>query len=289
MGLQSSVFTLLIVFLLTTVGFASRSFAQPPAELTNSIGMKLMRISKGTFRMGSEPNGKGAEADETARAVTLTTDFYLGVFEVTQAQYEQVMGVNPSYFQDAVLSERNRGNDLAPVPGESLNHPVDKVTWEAAVEFCKRLSELPAEKAAGRVYRLPTEAEWEFACRAGSTTAFSYGESESELAGYGWFVDNSEKKTHPVGQKKPNPRGLYDMHGNVSEWCSDWYGEYPKDGANDPQGPGVGSLRVHRGGNWSFKATGCRSSDRYGLFPTAGLVISGFRVALNAPDTAVSP
>jgi formylglycine-generating enzyme required for sulfatase activity len=138
-------------------------------EFTNSIGMKLVLIQKGTFIMGSPESDEGREQWETQYQVTISKDYYLGVTEVTQGQYEKVMGTNPSFFQ---------GNEIR---GSSYNHPVEMVSWEEAVEFCKKLSELPEEKKAGREYRLPTEAEWEYACRAGSKTAYSFGESSESL------------------------------------------------------------------------------------------------------------
>ncbi len=140
-------------------------FAQSPKEIANSIGIKLVLIPKGTFMMGSPKTEEGRVQDETQHQVTISKDYYLGVTEVTQGQYEKVMGTNPSNFQGKKIE------------GSSSNHPVDKVSWEDAVEFCQKLSELPEEKAAGRVYRLPTEAEWEYACRAGRKTAYTFGES----------------------------------------------------------------------------------------------------------------
>jgi len=118
------------------------------------------------------------------------------------------------------------------------------VSWEDAVEFCRKLSELPAERAAGFAYRLPTEAEWEYACRAGTTTAYSFGDDSAELGEYAWYAENSGGRTQPVGQKKPNPWGLYDMHGNVWEWCQDWHAAYPTGSVTDPTGPSSGSFRV---------------------------------------------
>ena len=175
-------------------------------------------------------------------------------YEVTQAQYKAVMGTNPSHFK-----------------GD--NNPVEQVSWNDVVAYCNKLTE--QEKAAGRLpvgyeYRLPTEAEWEYACRAGTTTAFSFGNDESQLGEYAWYRDNSGLTTHPVRQKKPNGWGLYDMHGNVGEWCQDFFfAKYPGGSVSDPQGPATGSGdhptgydRVVRGGAWSYYAGGCRSADR---------------------------
>jgi len=240
-------------------------------EITNSIGMKLVLIRKGTFMMGSPGTEKGRNQGETQHEVTISMDYYLGVTEVTQGQYEKVMGKNPSLFQ---------GENIE---GSSSNHPVEQVSWEDAVEFCKKLSDLPEEKAAGRVYRLPTEAEWEYACRAGSKTAYSFGEGSKSLGDYAWFDGNSNNQTHPVGEKKANAWGLYDMHGNVWERCSDWYGEYPKGAVSDPVGPLKGSLRVCRGGGWDRGAAGCRSASRYCYLPSYFNFddVIGFRVALS--------
>ena len=241
-------------------------------ELTNSIGMKLVLIPKGTFMMGSPESEEDRDTDELQHEVTLSKDFYLGVTEVTQAQYEKVMGKNPSYFQGVE------------VQGGSSQHPVEMVSWEDAVEFCKKLSGLPEEKAAGRVYRLPTEAEWEYAFRAGSKTAYSFGESSKSLGDYAWFDGNSNGQTHPVGKKKANAWGLYDMHGNVWEWCSDWYGDYTKGAVSDPTGAREGALRVDRGGSWNDGAAVCRSADRGRKYPSSRSLDNGFRVALSSPE-----
>jgi formylglycine-generating enzyme required for sulfatase activity len=244
--------------------------AQPPKELTNSIGMKLVLIPKGTFMMGSPETEKGRHENETQREVTISKDYYLGVYEVTQAQYEKVMGKNPSHFQGAIVGNENA--DL----------PVEKVSWDDAVEFCKKLSDLPEEKKAGREYRLPTEAEWEYACRAGSKTVFSFDDEEGLLPEYGWFDRNSSNRTHTVGLLEPNAWGLYDMHGNVWEWCSDWYGEYPKGAVADPTGPKMDSVRVIRGGSWNFAAAECRSASRDWSGPSDHGDDLGFRVALSS-------
>jgi formylglycine-generating enzyme required for sulfatase activity len=257
---------------------------QADKEITNSIGMKLVLIPKGTFMMGSPPSEENSIFDERQHKVTITRDYYLGQFEVTQVQYEKVMGKNPSHFQGDELAERHPQTGQIIKEVDSSNHPVEAVSWEDAVEFCQRLSDLPKEKKAGRVYRLPTEAEWEYACRAGSTTAFSFGNEQDSLDDYAWFCDNSDHKTHPVGEKKPNAWGLYDMHGNVWEWCSDWYGEYPKDAVSDPSGPSKGVDRVNRGGGWSTGSAGCGSLFRNRFFPANRIHYFGFRLALSSPE-----
>ena len=173
------------------------------------------------------------------RSVTITRPFYIGVHPVTQAQYREVTGVSPSNFK-----------------GDS--NPVESVSWLAAEEFCGAMS-----AHTGRSVRLPTEAEWEYACRAGTTTRYSFGDDEAMLGRYTWFKDNSGGKTHPVGQKQSNPWGLHDMHGNVCDWCSDWYADsYANAGDVDPQGPGSGTARVMRGGDWYIHAWRCRSARR---------------------------
>jgi formylglycine-generating enzyme required for sulfatase activity len=248
-----------------------QTYAQSPKTITNSIGMKLVLIPKGTFMMGSPIEEEGAKNDEKQHQVTIGKDYYLGVTEVTQGQYEKVMGTNPSYFQKRVIRK-----------SDSSMYPVEQVSWEDAVEFCKKLSDLPEEKKAGRVYRLPTEAEWEYACRAGSKAAYSFGANSKTLGDYAWFGENSGNQTHPVGEKKANAWGLYDMHGNVWEWCSDWYGVYPKGSVSDPSGPSEGSIRVDRGGSWAYGAANCRSAYRGWGAPSYRIGNDGFRVALSS-------
>jgi formylglycine-generating enzyme required for sulfatase activity len=232
--------------------------------MTNSIGMKLTLVPPGEFLMGS-PNSEQDRSDgELQHRVRMTKPFYLGVYEVTQWEYERVMGASPSHFKES-------GNSA----------PVEMVSWDEAQEFCRKLSALPAEQAAGWVYRLPTEAEWEYACRAGSTSRFCFGDSDDGLDAYAWFGNNSDSKTHPVGLKKPNAWGLYDMHGNVWEWCADWYdsGYYVASPSSDPQGPSSGSDRVSRGGGWLYRPGDCRSSYRDGFSPGIRSFDLGFRVA----------
>jgi formylglycine-generating enzyme required for sulfatase activity len=218
--------------------------------LSNTLGMKFKPILGGTFTMGE---------DGESHQVTLTKPFELGVYAVTQEQYENVMGKNRSKFK----GPRN---------------PVEQVSWDDAVEFCRKLSALPAEKSAGYVYRLPTEAEWEYACRAGTTTEYSFGDSESELVDYAWYDENSGSTTHPVGGKKPNGWGLYDMHGNVWEWCQDWYDDYPSGSVTDPTGAASGSFRGRRGGSWYYDSVYCRSAIRIRLTRGYRDYYLGFRV-----------
>ena len=251
--------------------------AQAPKEITNSIGMKLVLIPKGTFMMGSPESEQGRYENETQHEVTISKGYYFGVYEVTQAQYEKVIGKNPSHFQGAIVGNENA--DL----------PVENVSWDDAVEFCKKLSDLPEEKKAGRVYRLPTEAEWEYACRAGSKTAYSFDDEEGLLPEYGWFNRNSSDRTHTVGLLEPNAWGLYDMHGNVWEWCSDRHGEYPKGAVSDPTGPKVGSSRVLRGGSWFYEAANCRSANRSRSAPSDRFNYLGFRLALSPSGIPKSP
>ena len=236
-----------------------------PPTFTNSVGISLTLLPMGSFTMGDA----AGSSDEKPHRVTLTRPFYVGVYEVTNAQWKKVMGSVPSNWKDD-------------------DRPVEQVSLDDAVEFCRKLSELPAERRAGRVYRLPTEAEWEYACRAGTTTKYSFGDDESLLGDYGWFDGNSGKQTHPVGLKKPNAWGLYDMHGNVWERCSDWYGDYPDGAMTDPKGPSSGSYRVYRGGSWDSSAGFCRSAFRYGYFPSSHFSGLGFRLALS-PSGAKSP
>ena len=252
---------------------AESSDDQADQQMTNSLGMKLVPIAKGKLQMGSLFREEGYRLAEQRHEVTLTRDYYLGAFEVTQAQFLKLMGTNPSQFQGDQIDN-----------ADSSNHPVDRVSWEDAVEFCNRLSALPEEKAAGRVYRLPTEAEWEHACRAGSHAPFSFGGLELS-DDHAWFASNGQGKSHPVGKKDPNAWGLHDMHGNVMEWCSDWAGDYPEGAVSDPTGPKEGSTRMIRGGAWLTPAMLGRSGDRAFHFPpdTRSDYV-GFRVALSFPE-----
>lgn len=265
---------LMTVTLIYAIAFldVATAMAQAITEMTNSIGIRLVLIPKGTFQMGSPTGERGADYDESQHEVTISKDYYLGVTEVTQGQYEKVMGTNPSYFQKDVI-----GNT------DSSKYPVDRVSWEEAVKFCRHLSEMAEEKEAGRVYRLPTEAEWEYACRAGSKSAFGHGDDRRSLDDYAWHSSNSGGRTHAVGGKKPNALGLFDMHGNLWEWCSDWYADYPKGSVIDPIGSSEGSKRVYRGGSWNSEDTICRSANRRSYPPSSRFIYNGFRLALSSP------
>ena len=230
---------------------------QPGSTMVNSLGMKLAYIPPGEFDMGSPEEEEGRSSDETRHQVRLTKGFYLGQYEVTQEEYVRVMGRNPSDFKTG-----NPGPGQRVAGQDTKRFPVENVDWEDAVEFCKRLSELPDEAKAGHVYRLPTEAEWEYACRAGSKTAYSFGESSTSLGDFAWFDDNSKYRTHRVGLKKPNAWGLYDMYGNVKEWCLDPYDDYPKNSLTNPMGSTSSLDRVTRGGGWLDFETSCRSAMR---------------------------
>lgn len=227
-------------------------------DLGGGVSLELVRIQAGTFLMGSDsPEAQGNE--QPVHSVTISRDFYIGRYEVTQAQYEAVMGDNPSFFDDC-------GGDC----------PVEQETWEDAVDFIDALIAMT-----GYELRLPTEAEWEYACRAGTTTEYSFGDDDDLLDDYAWYHLSADE-THAVGQKLPNPWGLYDVHGNVWEWCNDWYDDdyYEVSPSVDPAGPASGTFRVLRGGSWFEFAFVLRSPIRRPSLPVARSQLSGFRVAV---------
>ena len=210
---------------------------------------------------------KSSDEDETAHEVTLTKPYYIDKYEVTQEQYQEVMGNNPIHCD---------------FNGRGL--PVQGVTWYDAQEFCKKVSE-----KTGSVVRLPTEAEWERACRAGTKTTYYTGDAETDLDRAGWYKKNSKGTPHPVGQKTPNGWGVYDMHGNVWEWCADWHEDYGAEAVTDPQGPSDGNARVLRNGCWGKPPIECRSANRGGGgFPSQpgfhGFG-NGFRAVVVAPES----
>ncbi len=233
------------------------------SQFTKATGIKLVRIPAGTFTMGSAGDEADHGADESPQTrVTLTKDFFLGATDVTQGQYESLMNTNPSDFKSA-------GRDA----------PVEEVSWDDAMAFCQKLTE--RERIAGRlpedyVFTLPTEAQWEYACRAGTTGAYATDPAETS-----WYDRNSGGTTHLVGAKLPNAWGLYDMTGNVYQWCADWYANrYPGGEVTDPTGPDSGSVHVLRGGGWYYDRSYCRSAYR-DFDPGYRANFIGFRVALN--------
>ncbi|MFI5453905.1 MAG: SUMF1/EgtB/PvdO family nonheme iron enzyme [Isosphaerales bacterium] len=262
--------------------------SSPVKNLTNSLGMTLVRIEPGSFLMGSSkdqidhlmrafPDSKREwfDVEQPQHTVKITRPFYLGTHQVTQGQYQAVMGNNPSHFKGS--------DDL----------PVERVSWLDAVGFCNKLSGrekrtpfygIDGKKVTlvgGNGYRLPTEAEWEYACRATSTTLYPFGDDASMLGEHGWSAGNSDRKTHPVGQKLPNAWGLYDMLGNVWEWCADWYDGkyYASSPPADPSGAPEASHRVFRGGGWFYFPRFCRPAFRFRGTPGSRYGDLGFRVA----------
>ncbi len=222
----------------------------------DDLDFEWVDISPGTFMMGRY-NNEGTPHERPRHPVNISKGFQMLKFEVTQAQWEAVNGSNPSWFKGA-------------------NNPVDRVDWNECQSFISQLNELDS----GHTYRLPSEAEWEYTCRAGSTTTYYFGNDSAQLDQYAWYGNNSNYKTHPVGEKKPNAWGLYDMHGNVWEWCQDWwhfnYSNAPDDGTawEDPEG----SYRVIRSSDYSNGASNCCSATRYRSLPITGLDSMGFRL-----------
>ncbi len=280
--------------------------------LSEKESLVLIWVGPGSFTMGSPPSEPGHDDDETPHRVTLTTGYWLGKHEVTQGEWEAVMGTTVRQQFEAA----GRGT----LVGEAANIPIYFVSWEEAMEFCRKLT--AREQAAGRLpagyeYTLPTETQWEYACRAGTSTATSGGDltySEDlarspELDALGWYHANCSAPdsdqtwsgtwtpkdqgraieisidrgaVHPAGRKRANAWGFHDMHGNVWELCLDWYGDYPATSVTDPRGPGSGDKRVKRGGSWGHPAVFCRSANRHTSTPEFQIDVLGFRLALSS-------
>ena len=224
-------------------------------ETAKGLNMKMIFVEGGTFQMGatSEQGSDAYDDEKPVHSVTLDS-YYIAECEVTQAQWCAVMGTNPSYFT-----------------GD--NKPVEQVSWNDAQEFCRKLSQLT-----GKRYALPTEAQWEYAARGGNKSkGYKYSGSNT-ISDVAWYSSNSSSQTHSVKQKQPNELGLYDMSGNVYEWCSDWYGDYSSSSQTDPTGPSSGSIRVLRGGSWNYLAGGCRVSIRVSINPSYSFNHVGFRL-----------
>ena len=285
----------LVIFLVFGFIFNPLLLAQQKTY-SNSIGIEFVYIPAGSFMMGTkkpdcpkdDPFTEKNEYEDCMiqvrrseiplHKVRISKGFYLGKYEVTQEQWYKVMGNNPSFFK----SEK--------VGGSSRNHPVEEVSWNDVYEFVNKLNAMEGTNR----YRLPTEAEWEYAFRAGSTTAFCYGNSLSSAQAnfdgkspYGTAPKGVyRKKTMPVGSFSPNKWGLYDMHGNVNEWCQDWYSEkyYANSPWEDPRGPSSGLNLVYRGGGWHCNASGCRSAVRFGGYASEHRNYVGFRLALERKE-----
>jgi formylglycine-generating enzyme required for sulfatase activity len=256
MSISSVVHACLALILVAGVGCGSGG-SDLVVDLGNGVSMRLVEIKPGVFMMGDGDRGPQHE-------VTISKAFWLGQTEVTQAQWLAVMGTSHM---------SRRAGDMG-----DLDHPVAAVTWIDAQEFCRRLSE-----KTGMTFRLPTEAEWEYACRAGTTTAYSFGDDPSLLGEYAWFRDNADGRPQPVASKKPNAWGLYDMHGNVQELCADWRCDYPSGAVTDPQGPRNGRWRVLRGGQMDSSPDRCRAAVRSDS-QMQGFEFEGLRVAITPAE-----
>jgi len=222
----------------------------------NDIDFEMVFVEGGTFTMGCTPEQSKCNKDEKPAHFVILSNYYIGKYEVTQAQWRAVMGNNPSYFN-----------------GDNL--PVENVSWNDAQEFVHKLN-----NQTGKNYRLPTEAEWEYACRGGKFSASYKYSGSNTISDVAWYYENSDRKTHPVGYKQANELGIYDMSGNVWEWCSDWYGSYNSNLQTNPQGASTGSQRVLRGGSWNNHAQNCRVSYRHYSSPDSRGSGSGFRLTI---------
>ena len=253
-----------------------RAFSQQPP--TNVVTTNIVYISPGTFVMGSPTNEPGRVTNETQHTVMLTKGFWIGKYEVTQGEYQTLMATNPSYCNGDRSGPPYNDKDY----GTNLSRPVELVSWIDATNYCALLTaqELNAGRIpANYVYRLPTESEWEYSCRAGTTTAFYVGSSlRSDQANIGSGAPI--QRTSPEGSYPPNPWGLYDISGNVFEHCQDWYGVYPIGSVTDPQGPDSGTQRVYRGGGWRNAESASRSAYRGHNSPLSKLDYYGFRIVL---------
>ena len=249
----------ILILLLLVTTFISACAPEDKITVTvNGVSFDMIKVEAGTFDMGTTSEQEDADSDEKpVHKVTLSRNYYIGKTEVTQALWRAVMGSNPSYF-------------------EGDNKPVERVSWNDCQKFISKLN-----AATGKKFRLPTEAEWEFAARGGNySNRYQYSGSNN-IGDVAWYLDNSNWTTYDVATKQSNELGLYDMSGNVFEWCSDWYGEYGINAQHDPKGPSSGSCRVYRGGSWNYGAECCRSSCRDYHYPGYRYDNLGLRLALS--------
>jgi formylglycine-generating enzyme required for sulfatase activity len=236
-----------VISMLAALSFTSAAVSQDKTFTSPTIGAQFVLIPAATFMTG----------DVAEHQVTISKPYYMQVTEVSQGQWRKVMGTNPSVFNAC-------GDEC----------PVENISWIDAQEFIRRLN----QKEGVNKYRLPTEAEWEFACRAGSTIKDAPGSAEGKIGDYAWYEANSDRKTHPVAEKKPNLWGFYDMHGNVLEWCQDWYDDYPEKAVKEPKGPSSGQHKVMRGGSWLGSPTTLRCTFRSQDYPIVRSNDIGFRL-----------
>jgi formylglycine-generating enzyme required for sulfatase activity len=279
-GAAARIFCLLLILAILTGCRRAKHTTAAPQVVQTKTGIEMVAIPGGWFEMGSKKGG----ADESPVHKVWVDSFLMDRYEVTQQQYVKLVGVNPSSFTEA-------------------NRPVDTITWIHAVLYCNLRSRAEGLqpcydeesetwqcnfKANG--YRLPTEAEWEYACRAGTDTEYYFGNGSRSLKKYAWYAENSFKKTHPVGQKRPNPWGLYDMYGNVAEWCNDVYATnyYNRSPSKNPRGPEEGEIKVLRGGGWQDGMDSLRSSwrasENFSFVDACVMDSLGFRCVRNAPQ-----
>lgn len=269
---QRTLWLVFVLALLSTGVFANEEAqksglgvgSHPGAERVINLGgeevMTFVWCPAGTFMMGSPPDELRRDEDERQHRVTLSQGFWLAKHEVTQDQWTSVMGNNPSTFRGP-------------------QNPVDTVSWDDCQAFIQKLN-----GQAGVSSRLPTASEWEYGCRAGTTSAYGFGEKRTNVDAYAWFGENSGGTTHPVGRKQANAWGLHDMHGNLWEWCQDWYGAYSSGAVTDPTGPDTGSARVMRGGSYGGLARRSRSAYRSFETPGRAARFIGFRLLVQADD-----
>ena len=245
------------------------SLGQDFTETAYGLNMRMIYVEGGTFTMGcTSEQGGDCGSDESPNRRTTVNSFYMGMLEVTQSQWEKVMGTS-------VYQQRNKANPEWSMRGTGSDYPMYYVSWEEAKEFCRRLSQ-----QTGKTYRLPTEAEWEYAARGGKKAEGTKYSGSNYLGSVAWYSENSNGSTHPCGTKQANALGIYDMSGNVCEWCEDWYGSYLSYDTNNPKGATTGQYRVLRGGSWYGSASYCRVADRSNDSPDIRYSSTGFRVVL---------
>ena len=275
--------TKIIAALTTGVGVACDAYGSANADNAKlaqiqqrlasvNASAAFAKIPAGTFQMGSPSGESGRYDNEVLHSVTIGHDFEMEVTDVTQLQWFLVMGYNPSHFK----SQQHCQSDYISMNGVELcpNNPVEQVSWDDTQAFIAKLN----QGKDGYTYRLPTEAEWEYTARAGTQTAYFFGDDAIQLDAYAWYSNSSGSQTHAVGGKSANAFGLYDMAGNVWQWVQDYYGDYGNARVTDPTGPSSGSLRVFRGGDWSRVAQFCRPAFRLFAGPGVRFSILGFRV-----------